>query len=1025
MEEIPLQTTRMIWALLIVCLLFTVGAHAGDRNPTATAVDAWLADIHLPAKNYVSDGSFENGGKGWTWFVHKGGEITTDHTGGGKASFRMGTNDPNRIFYYYQYNLPLDTGRTYTFSAMVKTEGITEDRRATGAILLTDYGWTSKSIPLEAPATTGDWTHVTKTFVAPQTKARADGKPTYHLVIYWPPNNPGQIWIDDVQVEAGNKATAYSDLYVGDGIAAMDSLKTLGHTLFATTAALANFPKSNLVDELSARLGDIRGRADVIRDDLKSFASLSQTDRENLSDRITKLTGELAGIRAVTWLGQADLPLSDVNMPDAAPEALTLDMTCLRGEHRDVALNIAPLEARGYPVKLTPTTLYNEALGLDVPASQWLTIYTVPSMRGYQRKDRTFTDPLPQLNEAGIAHIEPNRINQVILSVDTTSLMPGDYRATIAVDSLVDADNRRTVDVTLKVLPEALLPIEGVNIVECFGHVDYAWQAMLDLGVNTFDVNTHSLDVAFDESGNLTRTDFARTDHYVHRVLAEVPDAQFMFFSGQDMYRRISLLTGLTPDDPGFERAFKQWTRAIVDHFAALGVSADRLIMETYDEPGPGDYVAGTQQAQWMEEVEPALKTHFYASGVVQDDAWKRNAMAHDIVGPIISNFHDSNIPFLANLNKTLWIYDCAADTETFHPIAYYRMVPWTCRQYNIMGWGHYSWFNTSHGRPYVPWQGVEAQNLVYPAPDNKTPILSRRYLAMRAGHEDYRALDALQRVARRTQGAAGVDSFIADAYNQALRLSPRVKGYQSHITSDVPSNTLDTLRAEAVDRAAAMMPESRTLDASLQDARVVVGVPEQGALRVRYLVDGALPWHEVTRDVQPGRVDVTLPDATGRVNRCIAELTGESGQIWLGAATIIPAIAVDSTSPPYSARKLNDGIYVESVKFEPNLAWISGATAGEHWVEMDLGRDRAVSEVRLHWMTYTSLPVKVGLRYLDGGGNWQPIPGEPQWRAVAEGTETISLNSLKTRKLRIVQAPLGGGVISPMLMGLSEVEVE
>jgi len=1029
MEDRPLITARINIALLL--LLTCIGVRASDAGPAGSdaAVEAWLGDIHLPAGNYVSDGSFEHGGQGWTWFTHKGGGIDTEQAAQGRASFRMGVDDPNRHFYYYQYNIPLETGRTYTVSAMVKTDGITEERRAHGALFLIDDRWTSASIALQAPATKADWTRVSQTFVAPTTKARPDGKPMYHLVVYWPPTSPGQVWLDDVQIEQGDKAGAYDDRYVGDGIVALDDLRTLAKRLFTSMKALAYFPNSTMVDDLTARLDDIRKQAEAIRDDLQSFAKLSRADRENLSARISAAANQLARIRTLIWTGPAHLPLDEVTLPDAAPQTLALTMTCLRGEHRDIALNIAPLEPASYPMKLTPSGLYHRAFALTVPAPQWLDVYTAPLIRGYQRPAGTFTDPLPRLSNAGIFPILPGRINQVILSIDTSDLPPGDYEATIDIDSLLDADSRRTLSIKLKVLPEAILPITDVNIVECFGHTDYAWQAMIELGVNTFDVNTAWIDVTFGESGELENADFTRIDSDVRRALSAVPDAQFVFFSGQNMSKKIGLLTGLERNHPRFERAFKQWVRAIVEHFASLGIDAGRLYMETYDEPGPGDYVAGTAMAQWIEQVEPAVRTWFYASGVVQDQAWKRNALAHDIVGPIVSDCNGDNMDFLAGLGKTLWTYDCAADGETFHPIAYYRLMPWMCRKYGITGWGHFSWFNTSHDRHYKAWQGVEVQNLVYPVADGQGMVLSRRYLAMRAGHEDYRVLDALKRLAARPHHASEVEASVAAACDAALRLAPRVKGYQTHINPEVPAGLLDTLREQVVDRAASLLPARRELTASLVEepdaTRLFVDAPEKGVLRLRYMVAGKLPWRTLHQQVASGRADVPLIGTSERVNRCLVELIGDSGRVYTGSGTIIPLITVDSTSVPYDARNLNDGVCVPAVKFEPATAWISAATAEEHWVEMDFGRERNIGEVRLYWMTYTSLPRKVGLRYPAGEGDWQPVPGLPLWRAAVEPVETIRFPTLRTRKLRVIQAAIGGGEGGPTLMGLSEVEVK
>ncbi len=1023
---------RLHWILVVVCMLALCGVSRAFGAETDAAADAWLGDIPIPDKNYVQDGSFENQGKGWTWFVYKGGKITTEDSSRDGAVFHMGDKNTEQNYYYYQYNIPLEVGKTYTFSAMIKSEGISEAKRQAGALILTDYSWTSKSIPLEPPATTSGWTRVSKTFVAPETKLHANGDPIYNIVIHWPPNNAGSVWIDEVQVEEGSQATDFEAMYAGHARDALAKLRTLARQIFAAEDALEKLPASDSIGDLKSRLSGVRKQASLLRKQLLAYTTLSDQTRANLGKRIDEALGELALVRTLIWTGPAHVPLSEVRLPDSFDDQLKLSMTCLRGEHRDIALNVASLSGNDYGMKLTPSVLYNERLGLKLTGPKWLKVYAVPMIRGDQNIVSAFTDPLPEINNAGITPIASGRINQLVFSVDTSDLPPGEYTASIDVESLLDADSQRTIEIDLTVLPEALMPLASeIRVLECFGSMDYAEQAMIDLGVNTFDVITAEIDVTFDDAGKLLRSDFSRTDIDVRRMLEIVPDAQFLFLSGEDMRRKISRLKGweLTLEDKRFERAFKEWVAAIVEHFATLGVGPERLIMETYDEPQPSDYAAGTAMAQWTKQVEPKMLTQFYGSGVVQNEAWKQNAMAHDIVGPIVSACSPENMAFVQSLGVTLWTYDCMAYGETFHPIAYYRLMPWMCRKYNQVGWGHYSWFNTSHDRAYKAWQGVEAQNLVYPAADGEGMVVSRRYLAIRAGQEDYRVLDALQRVADRAGKSTQAQAFIAEAYDQALAMAPREKGYETQIDPGIPADRVDVLREQAVDRIAAMLPDAINVKASMVETTgttsVSVNAPEGGQLHLRYLVDGRLPWRTMSQAVASGQSEIVLPEISGRVNRCLVELAGEGGRIWSGSATIIPEITVDSTSTPYDARHLSDGICVPAVKFEPNYAWISGPGGTDHWVELDLGEVRDVSELRLYWMTFSTLPEKIGVRYQSEDYNWMPVPSRPEWYAPTEPLELVELDGLRTRKIRIIQAANGGAATTPTLMGLSEVDIK
>lgn len=1023
--------------LLVFSLLSagSVAVTAQEVSPQERA-SAWLADIRLPTKNYVSDGSFEGGGQGWGWFMHKAGGLDNKVAARGKTSFRMGADDPNRHFYYHQYNVSLVTGKTYTLSAMVKAEDLVDlpgDSMSRGVLFLTNYGWT-KSASLKPPRGTYDWTRVTETFVAPPTQPRPDGKPTYTLTAYWPPKTVGQFWLDDVQIEEGTDATDYTDVFVGDGMIALEKLKTLAQIVLSTEQALTRFGKASIIQSLSAKLNGILARTALIRDELKIFDQLATSTRAGLVKRVDSIAGELAGIRTLIWTGPAHIPLSEVRLPSHLPEKRVIELMCLKGQHHDMSINIANMTSSGYPVRVSASTLYNTPFALSVPSSQWITFYSVPRMRGFSKPTEMFTDALPQVTNGGLIYVEPATIGQTVLSVDTTGLVPGEYVGEIAMASLVDASNLQTISVRLNVLPAAILPLRNVDIAECFGHTDYAWEAMLQLGVNTFDIDSSWIDADFGDDGNVSRIDFTRVDRKIRRAIADVGNARFLILSGQGVLTTIRSRTGWQPDDPRIETAFKGWVKALVDNLRDLDVTADRLIMETYDEPGPGDYAAGTTMARWVDEVDSAIQTHFYASGIDNNDAWRKNALAHDIVAPGVSVCTRDNMKFVKALGKKLWVYDCQADGETFHPIAYYRLMPWTCRAYGIAGWGHFSWFSSSHGlgRGYRPWMGVETQNLVYPDADGTGMVISRRFLAMRAGTEDYQVLDALERAIANVstandQRAEQVATFIAGAYDWALSLSPRKKRYQTHISPDVPPDLLDRLRDEAIERIRSVLPRDTLLETTLADkdgaAIVSVNTPSEGTVRIRYLTNGMLAWNVLTQRVMPGQTSIVLK-GRGEVNRCLVEFTSETGMVLVGSPLIIPQISVDSTHPGYSPLNLNDGIRAEAVKFEQKYAWISSGQAVEHWVEMNLGWARQVSTVNLFWMTFTGLPQKTMIQYLDKSSAWKPVSATPAWRPARGPVERITFTPVTTDKLRILMAPKGGGVGGSALMGLSEVEV-
>ena len=264
---------------------------------------------------------------------------------------------------------------------------------------------------------------------------------------------------------------------------------------------------------------------------------------------------------------------------------------------------------------------------------------------------------------------------------------------------------------------------------------------------------------------------------------------------------------------------------------------------------------------------------------------------------------------------------------------------------------------------------------------------------------------------------------YLEEVYDRALSLSPRERGYQTHIKPGTSADLLDRIRQEIVERIATLLPASGELAMTLDATNTLsIHAFDRGTLRVRYLANGKLPWQAQQRQVVAGDTKLEL-EATEEVNRCLVDFTDRTGRISSGTPLVIPQIRVDSTSPSYSPRPLNDGLRVAAVKFEPAAAWISAPTAVEHWVQMNLGRSRSVSQVTLFWMTLAGRPQKTMVQYGDEAGNWKPVSATPVFRPAAGAVEIIRFSPVTTSKLRVLQAPNGGGRGGPSLMGLSEVE--
>jgi len=1022
------MSRRVVLALALLGLAPVRCAQFAGGDPLARGRE-WLGEVRLPPRNYVRNGGFEAGLEGWQYFVHKAGGVAEGTAFAGNACFGLEGMDETRHVYLYQYRVPLATGKAYTLSAALRTEGLSQANCEFGVLFLTNYGWT-ESAALKPAGPTSDWTVLRTTFTAFPTRPRPDGKPDYSLVLYWPPKSQGRVWIDNVQIEEGDQATAFSDLDLRPGIGAVDRLPGLAARVLSAREALAAFPEGPLIAGLRQEVARVRGEAEAVRADLRRYEVLDDPSRAALRARLDAAEAALAASQTVVWAGPAHNPLSDVTLPGERPADLTFRFTCVQDEHRDVAINVANLTATGFDARLELSPLYCEALATAVSPPCWSTAYSVPRIRGFARPDQLFSDPLPELGNAGVFHVEPADISQVILSVTTETLLPGRYTGVVTVSSLADKALRQDLSVTLDVLPCRLPPLTRVDVADCYGYVDYAWRPMVDLGVNTFTMPVSWMDVEFGPAGALTRSDFTRLRDRVWEICPAVPDARFLFLTMQGMVHVLESRYGWTPDAAPFGLAMKAWLAWMAAEMQALGIEASRLIIETFDEPGPGDLAAAVQMARWVHEAAPGVQTQFYASGVSREPAWQAAAKEHDIVAPSVGQCSPGNLAMLKGLGRRLWVYDCQANGETFDPLAYYRLMPWMCWAHGITGWGHFHWFNTSHDRPYRAWDGVEAQNLVYPGQPGTAPVLSRRYLAIRAGHEDYRLLQALDRAVERATPAQAeavgrARAFLQGAGLRALELSPRQPHYETHIVDGLPPDRLDRMREEAVERLGELHPGPGELEGEL---RIVDGglalafaAPARGQAVVCRRTGGG--WsRDSSLAIAAGPASVPLVPAHEGDHRWVV-LQAEDGWLWVGSWRPIPRVAVDSCAPSYTARPLNDGIRIAAVKFEPQTAWISSGEAAEHWVELEFGKPRQVSEVGLWWMTFTGLPRKTMVRYLDGT-EWKPVSSTPDWRPATGPAETVSFRPVTTSRLRVVQAAGGGGPGGPNLMGLSEVEV-
>lgn len=1035
--------------LLPLLLLVTVNWS------TSVGAEQPLANIQLPGKNYLNNGSFERGEEGWEFFAgRKFGGVVKDEKHTGEACFKASGAIGDHC--YFQQNLvPLTPGKTYTLSAWLKCSGL---KREGQVINLTNYGWT-KAFDLMPKKPDEDWTRYSVTFQAPPTQDNGV-QPIYNLIVYWPPKTEGTLWIDDLQIEEGEKATGFTDRYFGW---AFDTLATLRRVTIQAEAAKmsldTDFKAYPIAQTLSAKAGAVLGKARMLADRLNAFDTLSTPQAQSLKGDAEELTKEVAALKSVYFLGNPYVPLTEVNLLDKPPTDLKVVWTCLKGEQRAIAVNVANLTRQSSISRIVPGELMDVARGTRVVGTPWLAAYNVPPIRGHVKPNEVFTDPMPRMDEAGEFLIGSNGISQAVLILDTSSLLPGEYRGSVEVASLGDAEDRRRITVKLTVLPVRLPRITDKDICTVGAMADYATDSIEPMGINTFTIPAQWLVPEFDVTLTLpspskgegrgegkgdVRVDFARIAPLVKTSLARCPDARFLlaFGVGAVISNHLKQAYNVTSDAPLFKVFATNWVKAVVKGFGTLGVPPERIIFETVDEPGEGQLAEAVMWAEVIKAAEPKAQTHSYVTSFHSEDkASARLYETHDITAPGFTSINEQTVSTLRKLGKKVWVYDCQNNGETFHPIAYYRLLPWLARRYGLDGWGHFSWLDSERGRGYEPWEGVAEESLVYPNLSGGQ-VISRRWLAIVAGTQDYRvmvALDRLVSAAKRSKSApdlvAKAETLLSELPAKALALLKPGNQYFTGLAPGADPSILDQFRESlaslARELAGALAPSSRDVSVSLTEKTekggqtlLSVVVPGVRDLEAHYLCDEQLPWRSFTARTTGGKGNLPLVlDKGERVNRCFVETTNDDGLISVVSPLLPVKVAVDSTIPDYNSNRLNDGLAVPGMKFEPEHGWISGGAATDHWVAASLDTPSRVSGVRLWWMTFYGLPQAYKVQVW-ANNEWKDAPGFTDWRPAKSAVEEIAFPPVTTDKVRVIQKAGGGNKTFPNLMGLSEVEV-
>jgi len=517
--------------------------------------------------------------------------------------------------------------------------------------------------------------------------------------------------------------------------------------------------------ELREPLNRWRGRLDAWRRRLRKLPrpgvdvawSEMTTDLEALRNDLTRLRRKAAAIRGQGVLvTEADpyAPFRGVSRASEKPIG-PVDRTVLLREWLDLAWNVT-----------NPT---NETLTLrcqlrhgDPKAPYGYLAFGLPGVEGRWRlatpvaagDDRPIYDALAPL-PAGTFTVPPGQTAQVWLSLCAKAPLPdGRVNGYLRIERI---DGGRgdpvTARITLRVLPRDIrMPgaVHGFtwNYLPEAITSDRAW-----LEAHYHDLRDHGVDVALisglrhlprvkaNPDGSLTRPlDFGRLDAF----LAGARPYFRQYYVSLDIWEKRYLrhdLFGLPFDSPVYEKAFRNWFRAVLDHLLAEGLGYEQFIINPYDE-SVGD--ACRKLAGWIKAVDPKVRVVIDCSTPDVTTARRMDALTDVWVPHYKVHFAEEMNGFFNVLEKSrkphwCYFYSEGSNDKGQDPARHYQAKFWWAYQAGVTGVCY--WAQQYYGDPWyrAAYKAAYDTSLVYPAPG--TVVASRRWEAWRRGWQDYQLL--------------------------------------------------------------------------------------------------------------------------------------------------------------------------------------------------------------------------------------------------------------------------------------------
>ncbi|MCD6597733.1 MAG: PQQ-binding-like beta-propeller repeat protein, partial [Bacteroidales bacterium] len=504
-------------------------------------------------------------------------------------------------------------------------------------------------------------------------------------------------------------------------------------------------------------------RMHEIEEKIDEAGTLPLLELSELKNSVSLLRKEINAFHTMTKVGQdAKYDIAVYSANPWAPfggideimenrlQKANVSIEAFMGETESAAINIANFMSKAITLRIEALSLISSQDSTEVLAKDVIEFHEVLNIPT-QKLDYS-ADALPLLNQAQTMLIPNWDVRQLWINVNTKSLTPGTWKTIIQLRSLEVESKQIDIPVTIKVWKGALPKIQPVSLCH-WGYIhtsrlknypDEAFADQVSHGTNVFvATNTFAPEAEFDSEGNIVgKLDYREHDEYVHK---HVKDGVILFVGYQG-----KLKGPVKQFTPVWNKAYKIWLKAWIEHLKNMGVTYDQYAFYPVDEPGlsPEHVTRFIAHGKLIREADPKAQIYTDPVGRATMDDLKNMNPYVDIWCPnrtgFLLNEGQDKLAYLKSTGKTLWTYECIGNAKHLSPIGYYRSQAWLVWHHALTGMGFWS-YSTSSADPWFVPEGTLDYLLVY---QGKGVVSSKRWEAIRDGIEDYGILNELKHAA-------------------------------------------------------------------------------------------------------------------------------------------------------------------------------------------------------------------------------------------------------------------------------------